>query len=173
MQRITTNIDYQEWYFSNFCWWSVLSEDPCHTFTRKIIPDTYKRMDNEGMTRLKPKMQKVGDTIMSDGWQSTTSRTVILGVDGVLTLRITTDYGLSPKQVRVWDTTTVSHNVYVRFNDTGVNLYTSHNTVMKGDWLGYGYFQTPSRFLLVVFHHTFWLPPPYTPYPSFYPFFKK
>ena len=27
-----------------------------HTFTRKIIPTTDKRMDEEGMTRLKPKL---------------------------------------------------------------------------------------------------------------------
>ena len=37
------------------------------TFTRKIIPATDKRLDEENMARLKPKMQKVGDTIMSDG----------------------------------------------------------------------------------------------------------
>ena len=37
------------------------------TFTRKIIPVTDKRMDEENMARLKPKMQKVGGTIMSDG----------------------------------------------------------------------------------------------------------
>ena len=39
-------------------------------------------------------MQKVGDTIMSDGFQSTTSRpiiNVILDVDGILSLRLTTD----------------------------------------------------------------------------------
>ena len=39
-----------------------------HTFTRKIIPVTDKRLDEEAMARLKAKMQKVGDTIMSDGW---------------------------------------------------------------------------------------------------------
>jgi hypothetical protein len=38
-----------------------------HTFTRTIIPETDKRLDEENMTRLKPKMQKVGGTIMSDG----------------------------------------------------------------------------------------------------------
>ena len=38
-----------------------------HTFTRKIIPVTDKRLDEENMTSLNPKMQKVGVTIMSDG----------------------------------------------------------------------------------------------------------
>ena len=38
------------------------------TFTSKIIPVTDKRLDEEAMARLKAKMQKVGDTIMSDGW---------------------------------------------------------------------------------------------------------
>jgi hypothetical protein len=64
------------------------------TFTRKIIPATDKRLDEENMARLKSKMQKVGGTIMSDGWQSTTSRpiiNVILGVDGMLSLRLATD----------------------------------------------------------------------------------
>jgi hypothetical protein len=64
------------------------------TFTRKIIPQTDKRLDAENMERLKPKMNKIGGTIMSDGWQSTTSRPiikVILGVDGMLTLRLATD----------------------------------------------------------------------------------
>ena len=65
-----------------------------HTFTRKIIPATDKRLDEENMARLKSKMKKIGGTIMSDGWQSTTSRpiiNVILGVDGMLTLRLATD----------------------------------------------------------------------------------
>jgi hypothetical protein len=44
------------------------------TFTRKIIPQTDKRLDAENMERLKPKMNKIGGTIMSDGWQSTCSR---------------------------------------------------------------------------------------------------
>ena len=45
-----------------------------HTFSRKIIPATDKRLDDEeGMSRLKPRMMKVGGTLMSDGWQSTTS----------------------------------------------------------------------------------------------------
>ncbi len=66
------------------------------TFTRKIIPVTDKRLDEENMPRLKSKMQKVGGTIMSDGChcQSTTSRpiiNVILGVDGMLSLRLATD----------------------------------------------------------------------------------
>ena len=55
-----------------------------HTFTRNIIPETDKSLDEENMTTLKTKMQKVGGTIMSDGCQSTTSRpiiNVILGVD--------------------------------------------------------------------------------------------
>jgi hypothetical protein len=38
-----------------------------HTFSRKIIPSTDKRLDEEGMSRLKPRMQKVGGTLMSDG----------------------------------------------------------------------------------------------------------
>jgi hypothetical protein len=37
-----------------------------HTFSRKIIPATDKRLDEEGMSRLKPRMKKVGDTLMSD-----------------------------------------------------------------------------------------------------------
>ncbi len=37
------------------------------TFTRKIIPATDKRLDEEIMARLKSKIQKVGGTIMSDG----------------------------------------------------------------------------------------------------------
>ncbi len=37
-----------------------------HTFTRKIIPATDKRHE-ENMTRLKSKMKKIGGTIMSDG----------------------------------------------------------------------------------------------------------
>ena len=37
------------------------------TSTRKIIPETDQRLDEENMARLKPKMQKVGGTIMSDG----------------------------------------------------------------------------------------------------------
>ena len=64
------------------------------TFTRKIIPATDKRLDEENMARMKSKMQKVGGTIMSDGCQSTTSRpiiNVILGVDGILSLRLATD----------------------------------------------------------------------------------
>ena len=59
-----------------------------HTFTRKIILVTDKRVDEENMARVKPKMQTVGDTIMSEGRQSTTSRliiNVILGVDGMMT----------------------------------------------------------------------------------------
>ena len=38
-----------------------------HTFTRKIIPETDKMLDEENMARLKPKMKKIGGTIMSDG----------------------------------------------------------------------------------------------------------
>jgi hypothetical protein len=37
------------------------------TFTRKIIPETDKRLDEDNMARLKSKMQKVGGIIMSDG----------------------------------------------------------------------------------------------------------
>ena len=37
------------------------------TFSRKIIPATDKRLDEEGMSRLKPRMKKVGGTLMSDG----------------------------------------------------------------------------------------------------------
>jgi hypothetical protein len=47
------------------------------TFTRKIIPTTNKRLDEEKMGSLKSKMQKVGDTIMSDGWKSTSSRPIM------------------------------------------------------------------------------------------------
>ena len=53
------------------------------TFTRKIIPQTDKRLDAENMERLKPKMNKIGGTIMSDGWQSTTSRPIINVILGV------------------------------------------------------------------------------------------
>ena len=35
----------------------------------KIIPATEKRLDEECMSRLKPRMKKVGGTLMSDGWQ--------------------------------------------------------------------------------------------------------
>jgi hypothetical protein len=38
-----------------------------HTFSRKIIPATDKRLDEEDMSRLKPRMKKVGGTLMSDG----------------------------------------------------------------------------------------------------------
>ena len=34
------------------------------TFSRKIIPATDKRLDEEGMARLKPRMKKVGGTLM-------------------------------------------------------------------------------------------------------------
>jgi len=37
------------------------------TFSRKIIPATDKRLDEEGMARLTPRMKKVGGTLMSDG----------------------------------------------------------------------------------------------------------
>jgi hypothetical protein len=37
-----------------------------HTFSRKIIPAD-KRLDEEGMSRLKSRMKKVGGTLMSDG----------------------------------------------------------------------------------------------------------
>jgi hypothetical protein len=47
-----------------------------HTFSRKIIPVTEKRLDEECMSRLKPRMKKVGGTLMSDGWQSTTNQTI-------------------------------------------------------------------------------------------------
>jgi hypothetical protein len=36
-----------------------------HTFSRKIIPAN-KRLDEEGMSRLKTRMKKVGGTLMSD-----------------------------------------------------------------------------------------------------------
>jgi hypothetical protein len=36
-------------------------------FSRKIIPATDKRLDEEGMSRLKPRMKKLGGTLMSDG----------------------------------------------------------------------------------------------------------
>ncbi len=65
-----------------------------HTFSRKIIPTTDKRLDEEGMSRLKPRIKKVGGTLMSDGCQSTTNQPVInmiLGVDGMLSLRLDTD----------------------------------------------------------------------------------
>jgi hypothetical protein len=38
-----------------------------HTFSRKIIPVTDKRLDEDGMSRLKSRMKKVGGTRMSDG----------------------------------------------------------------------------------------------------------
>ena len=38
-----------------------------HTFTRKIIPVTDKRLDEEKMSRMKSKIQEDGGTIMSDG----------------------------------------------------------------------------------------------------------
>jgi hypothetical protein len=37
------------------------------TFSRKNIPETDKRLDEEDMSRLKPRMKKVGGTLMSDG----------------------------------------------------------------------------------------------------------
>jgi hypothetical protein len=37
------------------------------TFSRKIIPATDKRLDEEDMSRLKSRMKKVGGTLMSDG----------------------------------------------------------------------------------------------------------
>jgi hypothetical protein len=64
------------------------------TFSRKIIPGTDKRLDEEGISRLKPRMKKVEGTLMSGGWQSTSNKpviNVILGVDGMLTLRLVTD----------------------------------------------------------------------------------
>jgi hypothetical protein len=36
------------------------------TFSRKFIPETDKRLDEEGMSRLKSRMKKVGGTLMSD-----------------------------------------------------------------------------------------------------------
>jgi hypothetical protein len=36
-----------------------------HTFSRKIIPATNKRLDEEVMSRLKSRMKKVGGTLMS------------------------------------------------------------------------------------------------------------
>jgi hypothetical protein len=57
-----------------------------HTFSRKSIPTTDKTLDEEDMSRLKPRMKNVGGTLMSDGWQSTTNQTVIyviLGIDGI------------------------------------------------------------------------------------------
>ena len=48
-----------------------------HTFSRKIMPTTDKRLDEEDMSRLKPRMKKVGGTLMSDGWQSTSNKPVI------------------------------------------------------------------------------------------------
>ena len=56
-----------------------------HTFTRKIIPETDKRLDEVNMVRLKAKMKKIGDTIMSDGCQSTTSRPIINVILGFCT----------------------------------------------------------------------------------------
>jgi hypothetical protein len=64
------------------------------TFSRKIIPGTDKRLDEEGMSRLKPRMKKVEGTLMSDGCQSTSNKpviNVIHGVDGILTLRLAAD----------------------------------------------------------------------------------
>ena len=46
------------------------------------------------MSRLKSRMKKVGGNLMSDGWQSTSNKTVInviLGVDGMLSLRLAAD----------------------------------------------------------------------------------
>ncbi len=37
------------------------------TFSRTIIPATDKRLDEEGMVSRKPRMKKVGGTLMSDG----------------------------------------------------------------------------------------------------------
>jgi hypothetical protein len=73
-----------------------------HTFSRKIIPVTDKRLDEEDMSRLKPRMKKVGGTLMSDGWKSTTNKpviNVILGVDGILTLHLATDYSGEDKTI--------------------------------------------------------------------------
>ena len=38
------------------------------TFSTKIVPMTDKRLDEEGMARIKQRIQKVWDTIISDGW---------------------------------------------------------------------------------------------------------
>jgi hypothetical protein len=38
-----------------------------HTFSRKIIPTTDKRLDEEDMSSLKPRMKEVGGTLISDG----------------------------------------------------------------------------------------------------------
>jgi hypothetical protein len=62
-----------------------------HTFSRKIIPETDKRLDEEGMSRLKPQMKKVGGTLISEGCQSTTNHpviNVILVVDGMFLSQI-------------------------------------------------------------------------------------
>jgi BRCT domain type II-containing protein len=73
-----------------------------HTFSRKIIPATDKRIDEEGMSSLKPRMKKVGGTFMSDECQSTTNQpviNVILDVDGMLSLRLATDCSGSDKKM--------------------------------------------------------------------------
>jgi hypothetical protein len=66
-----------------------------HTFSRKIIPVTDKRLDEEVMSSLNPRMKKVGGTLMSDARQSTTNQSVInviLGVDGMFSMRLAADF---------------------------------------------------------------------------------
>jgi len=62
-------------------------------FTTKLIPDTDERLDRE-MQGMKGRIEKLSCTIMSDEWQSTSNRPivdVVLGTNGMLTLRSATD----------------------------------------------------------------------------------
>ena len=64
------------------------------SLSSKLVPATDARLDKENMLRMKGSIQKLGCTIMSDGWQSTSNRpiiNVILGTNGMLTLRSATD----------------------------------------------------------------------------------
>ena len=64
------------------------------TYSKRILPATDARLDAENMARMRPKYKKVGATLMSDGWVSTSGRpiiNIILGVDGLLTLRVAVD----------------------------------------------------------------------------------
>jgi hypothetical protein len=64
------------------------------TFSEKIIPATDARLDAENMRRMKSLIEKQGSTLSSDGWQNTADKpivNVLLGVDGLLTLRLAVD----------------------------------------------------------------------------------
>jgi hypothetical protein len=101
-----------------------------HTFSRKIIPPTDKRLDEEGMSRLKPRMKKVGGTFMSDECQSTTNQpviNVILGVDGMFSLCLVSDCSGGDKTMSF-----ICDLLYKVIDELGpVNIF---SVVMDGSW---------------------------------------